>query len=234
MAQAQLEAGLNPSPPFWRTLRTRTTGAGGTLLLARWTRLLAGLALFALGLSLMIRAGLGLSSWDVFHDALRGLTPLTFGQIIVAVSVLVLFAGMALGVRPGPGTVANALLVGAFTDAVLATGLLAELGSGSLGPRGLVMVAGIAFIAFGSAMYISADLGAGPRDSLMLGIARRTGRSAGKARTVIEVVVVVAGVALGGSVGIGTVAFVILIGPAIDISFRLFGLEPARANRRRR
>lgn len=230
MAQAHLDTGSSSPAPIGPPLRLGKSEAM-LLLLARWSRLLGGLASFALGLSLMIRAGLGLSSWDVLHDALRTLTPLTFGQVIIAVSVLVLVASIGLGVRPGAGTIANALLVGAFTDAILSTPLLAELGSGYLALRAVVMIAGIGVIAFGSAMYISADLGAGPRDSLMLGIARRTGRSAGRARTVIEVVVVVAGIALGGSAGFGTVAFVVLIGPAIDVSFRLFGLQPRRADR---
>ena len=224
MAQAHLEVALGNSPAVEPLLPRGRTRAGMPLL-ERWARLLTGLALFALGLSLMIRAGLGLSSWDVLHDALRASTPLSFGQVVVAVSVLVLVVSAVLGVRPGPGTIANAFLVGAFTDGILATPLLVDLASGAPVPRSLVMVAGIGSIAFGSAMYISADLGAGPRDSLMLGIARRTGSSAGRARTVIEVVVLVVGVALGGSAGLGTVAFVILIGPAIDLSFKIFRLE---------
>jgi uncharacterized membrane protein YczE len=202
--------------------------ATGTALTTRVGRLLAGLALFALGLSLMIRANLGLSAWDVFHDALRSMTPLTFGQVVVVVSVLVLLAGIALGVQPGPGTVGNAVLVGVFTDAILKAPILEDLASASLGPRLAVMLAGVWGIALGSALYISANLGAGPRDGLMLGLAMRTGRSAGAARTAIEATILVAGVILGGSAGLGTAVFVILIGPAIDASFRLFGMQPPR------
>ena len=179
----------------------------------------------------MIRAELGLSAWDVLHDALRTITPLTFGQVVVAVSLVVLVASMGLGVRPGPGTVANAVLVGAFTDALLwATDGITLV---SLPVRFGLMLLGVWAIALGTALYISANLGAGPRDALMLGIAARTGRSAGAARTAIETGVLVAGIALGGSAGIGTVAFVLLIGPAINLSFRLFGVQPARKEIRR-
>lgn len=224
--------GLKPAPahPQQGPSSTRRR-AGGIAIAARWGRLLGGLALFALGLSLMIRANLGLSAWDVLHDALRSITPLTFGQVIVAVSIIVLVAGIALGVRPGVGTVANAVLVGLFTDAILETPILEDMASASLTPRIIVMVAGIWGIALGSALYISANLGAGPRDGLMLGVALRTGRSAGVARTVIEATVLVVGFIFGGSAGLGTAAFVILIGPAIDISFRLFGLQPRRQER---
>ena len=198
----------------------------------RWGQLVAGLAVFALGLALMIRADLGLSAWDVLHDALRTMTPLSFGQIVVAVSVLVLLASVSLRVRPGPGTLANVVLVGVFTDAILRAPILDDLASGSLAPRVVVMLAGVWAIALGSALYISADLGAGPRDALMLGLAKRTGRSAGAARTAIEAGVLVTGMTLGGSVGVGTAAFVILIGPAINISFRLCRMQPPREKSR--
>ena len=195
---------------------------------ARSVRLIGGLALFATGLALMLRADLGLSAWDVLHDALRALTPLTFGQVVVATSVVVLVASVALGVKPGIGTIANSILIGVFTDALLQTPLLQDLPSGDLTPRLAAMLAGIWGIALGSALYISAKLGAGPRDALMLGVAQRSRHSAGAARTAIEVSVLVIGIALGGSAGFGTAAFVILIGPAINVSFRLVGLEPPR------
>lgn len=208
-------------------LSHRVDGSGALAL--RWVRLVAGLWLFAAGLAAMIRAGLGLSSWDVLHDALRGLTPLSFGGVIVVVSILVLGASMSLGIRPGPGTVANALLVGPFTDLLLATAAGGGLATGPLLPRVVVLLAGIWAIAFGSAVYIGADLGSGPRDGLMLGVAKRSGFTAGRARSGIELVVVLAGIILGGALGIGTLVFVVLIGPAIDASFRALGMQPRRS-----
>ena len=203
-------------------------GWANTPLVLRSVRLLGGLALFAAGLALMLRANLGLSAWDVLHDALRAHVPLTFGQIVIVVSVAVLALSVALGVRPGAGTIANSVLVGVFADALLQMSFLEHVRTGPLPLRILVMLGGILGIALGTALYISAELGAGPRDALMLGVARRTRRSAGAARTAIEALVLVVGVVLGGSVGFGTAAFVILIGPSINIAFRLLGLESSR------
>lgn len=191
---------------------------------ARWTRLLLGLGVFAGGLALMLRANLGLSSWDVLHEAIRGLTPLTFGQAVIGVSILVVVASLLLGVKPGAGTVANVILVGALTDVLLATRVLDDLATTAYLLRLLALVAGIAAIAVGTALYVGADLGAGPRDSLMLAVANWLGRSPGTARAAIEGSVLVVGIALGGAAGVGTLVFAVLIGPAINISFRLLGM----------
>jgi uncharacterized protein len=191
---------------------------------AGWVRLFLGLGVFASGLALMLRANLGLSSWDVLHEAIRGLTPLTFGQAVIGVSILVVVASLALGVKPGPGTVANVILVGAFTDVLLATRILDDLATTPYLLRLLALVAGIAAIAVGTALYVGADLGAGPRDSLMLAVAKWTRRSPGTARAAIEGSVLVLGIALGGAAGVGTLVFAVLIGPAINISFRLLGM----------
>jgi uncharacterized membrane protein YczE len=191
----------------------------------RWVRLVGGLWVFAAGLALMVRADLGLSPWDVLHDAVRVLTPLTFGEVVVAVSVLVVAASMLLGVRPGAGTIANSVLVGVFTDVLLRSGFLEGLRTDDLALRVPILLVGIAGIAAGSALYIGANLGAGPRDGLMLGIGKRSGLSVGAARTGIEATVLLLGVALGGSVGLGTALFVVLIGPEINWAFRLFGME---------
>ena len=193
----------------------------------RWLRLGVGLGVFALGLALMVRAELGLSSWDVLHDALRVITPLTLGKAVIGVSIIVVLASLALGIKPGPGTVANVLLIGAFTDALLASTVAADLGSSNLGLRLGALGGGVAAIAFGTALYIGANLGAGPRDSLMLAVGQRGGVSPGAARAGIELSVLVIGVALGGSAGIGTVVFAVLIGPAINLSFRSIGMETA-------
>ena len=178
----------------------------------------------------MVRASLGLSSWDVLHDALAGLTPLSFGQALIATSVAVVVGSFLLGVRPGPGTLANMVLIGSFTDVLLKTGVLSELDEMALVYRLASLVAGVVGIALGTALYISAELGAGPRDSLMLATSKRIRRSPGTARAIIELTVLVIGVALGGSVGLGTIVFAILIGPAVDVAFRLLPMEPARRN----
>lgn len=197
----------------------------GETLVTRVARLVSGLLVFAMGLVLMVRAQLGLSSWDVLHDAVASLTPLTFGHAVVAISVLVVVGSFVLGVKPGPGTIANMILIGIFTDLLLRTGVLADLDSWALPYRIGALVAGVGGIALGTALYISARLGAGPRDSLMLAVATAIKRSPGTARAIIEVTVLVIGVALGGSVGLGTIVFAVLIGPAVDGAFRLLPLE---------
>jgi uncharacterized membrane protein YczE len=215
---------MKPAPTHKRSLTRGDLSAYERSVAARSLRLIAGLGVFAAGLALMVRADLGLSSWDVLHDALRLISPLTFGQAVIGVSVAVVLASLALGIRPGPGTIANVLLIGAFADALLATALLADLGSTDLLIRLAVLIGGIAAIAFGTALYIGANLGAGPRDSLMLAVAKRTAISPGAARAGIELSVLIAGFALGGAVGIGTLLFAALIGPAIDLSFRSLGM----------
>lgn len=204
-----------------------TRSRPAAFLVLRSIRLLAGLAVFAMGLAAMVRAGLGLSSWDVLHDGLRLLTPLSFGSAIVVVSIVVVVVSAALGVRPGPATIANMILVGAFADLFLASSLFRDLHAGSLAARLLVTSLGILVIAFGTALYIGAGMGAGPRDSLMLALSERLHTSPGSARSVLELSVLVVGIIAGGRVGIGTIAFAVLIGPAIDQSFTLLRMQPA-------
>lgn len=219
-----MSVGSHAIAPAARSGSERRFPAVGPSLAARWLRLLAGLWVFAAGLALMVRAELGLSSWDVLHDALDRLTPLTFGQGVIAVSVVVVLGSYALGVKPGPATLANMVLVGAFTDLILTTGFLSGLGSWTMPARAGALIAGVVVIALGTALYIGADLGAGPRDALMLAGAHKMHSSPGAARVVIEASVLAAGVLLGGRVGVGTLAFTVLIGPAINYSFRLLHL----------
>jgi uncharacterized protein len=198
----------------------------------RWARLLAGLWLFGVGISLMVEAHLGVSPWDVLHDALRLTLPLSFGGAVILVSVALVLISFGLGVKPGPGTVANMILVGVFTDTILWTGLLDGLASSHLSIRLPALLTGVAALAFGTALYISAGLGAGPRDSLMLAVARHIGTTPGTARGLIEASVLAIGALMGGRFGIGTAIFTVTIGGAINISFRLFGMEP-RTRRKR-
>ncbi|MGL6279934.1 MAG: YczE/YyaS/YitT family protein [Gaiella sp.] len=200
---------------------------GGALV--RWPALVFGLALFALGIVLLLESGLGLSPWDVLNQGVSDHTRLSFGQANVAVAFVVLGGAWLLGARIGPGTVANAVLVGVFVDALLRIGSLDALGEAALPWRIAQLVAGIAVIGVGSGFYIGASLGAGPRDSLMLVLAFRTGVRIGVVRGALEAAVTVVGFALGGTVGIGTLAFVVGIGPAVELAFAaLVGLRLAR------
>lgn len=182
---------------------------------------MAGLALFAFGIVLLLESGLGLSPWDVLNQGVSERTTLSFGQANIAIAFVVLGVAWALGARIGPGTVANAVLIGLFVDALLGIGWIDGLGDAALGWRIAFLVAGIGAIGLGSGLYIGASLGAGPRDSLMLVLALRSHVRIGAVRAGLESVVTVVGFALGGTVGIGTLAFALAIGPAVELAFGL-------------
>ena len=172
-----------------------------------------------------LRANIGLSPWDVLADGIRIHTILTFGIAVIAIGAVLIVATAMGGVRPGIGTVANMLLIGTFADLMLATGIGEALMDEEMLPRVLVDLAGIATIGIGSALYIGAELGTGPRDSLMVLLSRKAKLRIGVARGIIEGSALLAGIALGGTAGIGTALFALGIGPAVDVAFRMFGME---------
>jgi uncharacterized membrane protein YczE len=183
---------------------------------ARFAALIAALLLYGWGELLTVRAGVGLGPWDVLHQAISHHTGVRFGVIIVATSLAVLVLAAALGERPGLGTLLNAVIVGGSFDIFDRLDLAPRLHGGA---PGLVLdVAGIAVIGLASALYIGASFGAGPRDSLMLAVARRGPRIA-VARTSIEVTALALGFALGGSVGVGTLLFALGIGPCMEVAY---------------
>jgi uncharacterized membrane protein YczE len=188
--------------------------------------LVFGLFLFAAGIVAMLESKLGLSPWDVLHQGIARHTPLTFGEANIAVGILVLALAWALGGRPGIGTIANATLIGAFIQLLTSPHVVTTLSHDSLGVRALLLVLGIALIGVGSAFYIGADLGAGPRDTLMLVGVRRTRFRLGVVRAAIEIVALAIGIVLGGTFGIGTVAFAVLVGPVVEASFALLARSP--------
>lgn len=183
----------------------------------RIVRCLIGLALFGFGITLFIRADLGLAPWDVFHLGLADKLGISIGVVIIGVGALLLLLWIPLRQRPGLGTVLNAIEIGLVVD--LTKPLVGE--PDILIARVAMVAAGLVVVAIGSALYIGAGLGSGPRDGLMMGIStRRIGSkqiSIRVARTAIEMTVLVAGVLLGGTVGLGTVAFMLGIGPLVQV-----------------
>ena len=185
-------------------------------------RLIVGLYLFGLGIAFQIRAVLGLAPWDVFGQGLSNLTGLSFGLSTVLASALILLLWIPLKQMPGLGTVFNALLIGPFVDLSLRFvpsaaewGLAAQIGW---------YVLGMAIIALGTGLYIGARLGPGPRDGLMTGSVKRFNKPVWLVRTIIEGGATVIGLAFGGPVGLGTLIFVLGIGPMVQVSMRAFGL----------
>ncbi len=197
----------------------RTPGASSTAwpLWARSVQLLLGLLLFGISLALLVRSRLGLDPWDVLHQGLSRQTNLTIGTWTILVGAVVLALWLPLRQRPGIGTVCNVVLVGVALEATLKV-LPHPQG---LGVRGVFLVVGIMLNAVATGAYVGAGLGPGPRDGLMVGLAAR-GHSIRVVRTAIEVSVLVVGVMLGGTVGIGTILFAASIGPLVHITIPLF------------
>ena len=189
----------------------------------RLPQLYAGLVLYGLSIALMVRGHLGNAPWDVLHSGLARHLPLTLGQALVIVSFLVLVLWIPLREVPGIGTVSNAVVIGVSADAILA--VLDQ--PGALWLRGVFTVAGVAVCGLATAMYIGAQLGRGPRDGLMTGLARRTGLSLRLVRTLLEISVVIIGLLLGGVAGLGTVLYALAIGPLTQLMLPWWIVDPA-------
>lgn len=187
-----------------------------------WLQLVAGLFGYGVAVAMMIRSGLGLGPWDAFHVGLHQHTGLTVGTVSILVGLLIVAGTVAMGHRPGAGTLANMVLIGVFIDLLMP--LVPDAGHWSVGLGYYSLAVVMAGLATG--MYIGAGLGSGPRDGLMLGISRHTGWPPGRVRTLIEVTVLAAGWLLGGAVGVGTLMFTLGIGPAAQWGLRLFGALP--------
>ena len=195
-----------------------------TTTMRRLLQLWVGLALYGVSMVLMVRARLGLDGWDVLHQGLSKLTSVSMGNITILVGALVLLGWIPLRERPGVGTVTNVFLVGLSFD--YAAHIIGEPHSMVL--RIITLAAGISLCGLATGMYIRVGWGPGPRDGLMTGISRRTGWSLRLTRTGLELTVLVLGWLMGGTVGIGTVAFALTIGPLSQLSMHLFSPREAR------
>jgi uncharacterized membrane protein YczE len=177
--------------------------------LRRFVQLLGGLALYGTSTAMMTRSGLGLDPWDVLHEGFTKRTGLSFGTVTAIVSVGVLLLWIPLQQLPGIGTVLNVAVISVTVDAVRAVLPAQHVMAWQV----VTLVAGVSLNGVATATYVGARLGPGPRDGLMTGLARRTGRSVRLVRTGIEVTVLACGWLLGGTVGAGTVLYAVSIGP---------------------
>jgi uncharacterized membrane protein YczE len=194
----------------------------------RFAQLLGGLFLYGIAIALEVRAGIGLSPWDVLAQGVSNHSGIPFGFVTNIVGALVLLVWIPLRQRPGLGTVLNVLLVG--PSAQLGLALIPQQTSPVV--QGLMFAAGLLLLAAATGLYIGARMGPGPRDGLMTGIRQRTGWSIWVSRTIVEGSVLVIGAILGGQVGIGTIAFVVLVGPLCHLAMPLLrvpGGEPEAA-----
>jgi uncharacterized membrane protein YczE len=182
-----------------------------------------GYALYGLAIALIIQAGLGTGPWAVLAVALADIFGTTPGMMLIATGVVVLFGAVILKEKIGWATLGNILFIGPWTDLFLF--LLPSL-EGNLWVQIPSMLIAVILSGIATAVYISVDGGAGPRDSLMLAVSRTTGQSVQLSRGVIEVLVVILGWILKGPVGVGTLAFALLIGPLVQVFFKLFKIKP--------
>ena len=190
----------------------------------RLPQLYVGLFLYGVSLALMVRGALGLAPWDVLHSGFIRHVPMTLGQAVVLFSFVVLVLWIPLREMPGLGTISNAIVVGLSADATMAVldrpdAMVARIG---------LMVGGVVLCGLAGALYIGAQLGRGPRDGLMTGLARRTGLSLRLVRTGLEVAVVVIGLLLGGVLGVGTVVYALAIGPLTQLMLPWFTVALSR------
>lgn len=186
----------------------------------RLVQLYVGLVAYGFSSALQVRAGLGLDPWDVFHQGLAHRLHVSIGYVVIAVGAIVLLAWIPLRQRPGIGTVSNVVVLGLALNAGLVVlpvphGLALRIG---------YLAAGIVLCGIATGLYIGARFGPGPRDGLALGLSRRSGRSIRLVRTALELTVLAVGWLLGGTVGFGTLAFALAIGPLTQLFLPLFAV----------
>ncbi|MEB3960576.1 hypothetical protein OKJ48_10020 [Streptomyces kunmingensis] len=196
-----------------------STPSGGSVV-RRLVQLYVGLALYGASSALLVEAGLGLEPWGVLHQGLAELTGLSIGVVSIIVGAIVLLLWIPLRQRPGLGTVSNVFVVGLAMDATLA----AVPDVRAYGVRIPLMAAAIVLNGAATGLYIAARFGPGPRDGLMTGLHRRTGRSLRLMRTAVEIAVVATGFLLGGTIGVGTVVYALAIGPLAQFFLRVFAV----------
>jgi uncharacterized membrane protein YczE len=186
----------------------------------RFLKLMFGLFIYGIGLAMMVDAGIGIAPWDVLAQGISNQTSLSFGQATVAVSAMVLLLWIPLRVKPGLGTIMNAIFVGLFAD--LAMPFIPD--TNAYWQQLMLFVVGMVVISFATGLYISCGMGKGPRDGLNVGLSQRFKRPFWIARTAVEFAVVTIGFLLGGQVREGTLIFALAIGYLNQLGMRVFGL----------
>ncbi len=187
----------------------------------RFTQLLVGLVLFGVGIGFMVRAQIGVPPWDVLSTGIAAKTGIPFGYVTIIVSVVVLVLWIPIREKPGLGTVLNTFVVGFVAQVV--HDVIPY--SASLWVRVPEFIVGLLTLALATGLYIGAQFGPGPRDGLMTGLHRITGKPIWVVRTALEVAELVLGWMLGGNVGLGTLAFALLVGPLSAPAMRWFDLR---------
>lgn len=190
----------------------------------RFGVLFGGLILYAFGIVMTVRANIGYSPWDIFHQGIANRVGLTLGNMSIIVGLGILVVNWLLKEKVGVATVLNVLFIGTFMDLIINSNLIPEntgLGSGTL-----MMLGGLFVIGFATPIYLSAGLGAGPRDGLMLALTKLTKKDIALVRNAIELIVTILGYLLGGPVGLGTVITFLTMGYFVKFAFAVLKFDP--------
>jgi uncharacterized protein len=199
-------------------------------LILKMLRLFTGLFLYAVGIVMTINANLGLSPWDVFHQGLSKNIDITMGQASIFMGILIVIANYIFGEKIGWGTLSNMLFIGIFMDVLMLNNIIPTFENIIL--KIIMMLLGMFVIGTASFLYISSGLGSGPRDGLMIALTKRTGKSVRFIRNCIEITVLIIGIALGGTVGIGTPIMAFAVGPVVQFAFKVYKFEVGKVKHR--
>ncbi len=187
--------------------------------------LVAGMVVSAVGITLMLQANIGLEPWSVLQQGMAQSTGMTYGTASMIVGAAAIIAAVLCGESFGFGTIINIILCAVFIDALLWLGWIPQMTS--LLPGIVMLLIGLELLVLGTWMYMKSALGAGPRDALMVALARKTGRSVGLCRGSVEIIVIIVGFLLGGQVGIGTIISAVGLGSLFNINFHLLHFRAA-------
>ena len=187
------------------------------------TRLLLGFIVYGLAIVVMIHANVGLSPWDVLHQGISLKTGLTMGKVSISVGIIIIIIDAILGEGIGFAALGNVLLIGTFLDMFESLNIIPYANNLFIGI--MMMIIGVVLAALATVLYLKPALGSGPRDGLMLAINKRSSKSVGTVRTIIELSVLFIGWILGGSVGIGTIISGVGLGYAIEIGFKISHMD---------
>ncbi|MGL4522157.1 MAG: YczE/YyaS/YitT family protein [Bacilli bacterium] len=189
-------------------------------------QLISGLMLFSLGIVMTIQGNIGFSPWDVFHDGLSHVLPISIGGAAIGSGLIIVCLNVLLGERIGVGTICNVVFIGLFMDLILYVNIIPSANNIVTGV--IQCTVGMVIIGIGSVLYLGVGWGAGPRDGLMIAIAKRSKLSVGVVRSGIEVSVLCIGFLLGGNAGLGTLFMSLVIGSIIATVFRVMGFSVQR------
>jgi len=191
--------------------------------LLRFTNMITGLIFYAAGIVLMINANIGYAPWEVFHVGLANTIGLTIGVTSIIAGIVIVIIVTVLGEKLGFGTICSMVLTGVFIDIIFYLNIIPIANNLLIGI--IMLISGLFIIALGSFFYIRSAFGVGPRDNLMVVLARKTKLPVGLCRSIIELLVTVIGWLLGGMIGIGTIISVIAVGFCIQIVFKIFKFD---------